>query len=142
MLSKKKSNLGKKASILSNVIDMFNMSLIQRNDKINGIRYTGSEFLSIMRFVNLDTDFINPFMFLSGNYYDTIEPFVTMETEKESDFKYCSLANNKQIIEALKNSNLEKDIYEAFKKLLAIKEKYEDEMNKKVSRDEDLLNLI
>ena len=52
------------------------------------------------------------------------------------------LANNKQIVKALKNSEVENALYKSYKKLLSIKETIENEMKNKYSSDEELLNLI
>ena len=141
-ISKKKSPFGIKASILSNIMDLLNITLIQRNGKINGIRYTSTEFLSIMRFIHMDSDFTAPFMSFPEELQQVVEQYATIEFEKESDFRYYLLANNKQIVKVLKNSEVENALYKSYKKLLSVKEKIEDEMRKKYSSDEALLNLI
>lgn len=141
-ISKKKSPFGIKASILSNIMDLLNITLIQRNGKINGIRYTSTEFLSIMRFIHMDSDFTAPFMSFPEELQQVVEQYATIEFEKESDFRYYLLANNKQIVKVLKNSEVENASYKSYKKLLSVKEKIEDEMRKKYSSDEALLNLI
>ncbi len=141
-ISKKKSPFGIKASILSNIMDLLNITLIQRNGKINGIRYTSTEFLSIMRFIHMDSDFTVPFMSFPEELQQVVEQYATIEFEKESDFRYYLLANNKQIVKVLKNSEVENALYKSYKKLLSVKEKIEDEMRKKYSSDEALLNLI
>lgn len=141
-ISKKKSPFGIKASILSNIMDLLNITLIQRNGKINGVRYTSTEFLSIMRFIHMDSDFTTPFMFFPEELQQVVEQYATIEFEKESDIRYYLLANNKQIVKVLKNSEVENALYKSYKKLLSIKEKIEDEMRKKYSSDEELLNLI
>lgn len=141
-ISKKKTPFGIKASILSNIMDLLNITLIQRNGKINGIRYTSTEFLSIMRFIHMDSDFTAPFMSFPEELQQVVEQYATIEFEKESDFRYYLLANNKQIVKVLKNSEVENALYKSYKKLLSVKEKIEDEMRKKYSSDEALLNLI
>ena len=141
-ISKKKSPFGIKASILSNIIDMLNISLIQRNGKTNGIRYSSTEFLSIVRFIHMDSDFTAPFMFFPEELLQEIEQYATIELEKDSDYRYYMLANNKQIVKALKNSEVENALYKSYKKLLSIKETIENEMKNKYSSDEELLNLI